>query len=293
MIAWLTAPGAFELAPDADLDDVNCASGEIRLIAAAEGSCEVTFDGMQATIAGDKVMLLRGGALTSIARSPDFRMAQIALRLGPARPGVLSPADIYAAYPDYREFCTLKQRCFVFHDKQAHILSARGLIAAYQHYDATERDLLIGCELATLMICAASACVRPGESEPQGNRHVRAAIHFMRDNYMFDITTADIARAAGVHVGHLHRLFSEQTGSHPGQYLTGLRIEKAKFLLARTDLSMLNISKLCGIATQQYFSRCFKRQVGVTPQDYRRTYAVTCDYHNNVARYETTDFGEV
>ncbi len=293
MNGWLTAPGAFELAPDADLARVDCGPGEIRLIAAAEGSCEVAFDGSCATIAGDKVLLLRGGAPASLTRSPDLRIAQIALRLGPARPGVLSPADIYAAYPDYREFCALKPHCFVFHDKQAHVLSARGLIAAYQRYDAPERELLTGCALAALMICAASACVRPGETEPQGNRHVRAAIHFMRDNYMFDITTSDIARAAGVHVGHLHRLFTEQTGSHPGQYLTGLRIEKAKFLLARTDLSMLSISKLCGIATQQYFSRCFKRQVGVTPQDYRRTYAVTCDYRNSAVRYETTDFGEV
>lgn len=293
MNAWLTAPGAFELAPGADLDRACCADGEIRLIAAAEGSCEVAFDGDRATIAGDKVLLLRGGAPTSIACSPDFRMAQIALRLGPARAGVLSPADIYAAYPDYREFCALRQRFFVFHDKQAHVLSARGLIAAYQSYESAERELFTGCELATLMICAASACVRPGEAAPQGNRHVRAAIHFMRDNYMFDITTVDVARAAGVHVGHLHRLFAEQTGSHPGQYLTGLRMEKAKFLLARTDLSMLSISKLCGIATQQYFSRCFKRQVGVTPQDYRRTYAVTCDYCNSAARYETTEFDEV
>lgn len=109
---------------------------------------------------------------------------------------------------------------------------------------------------------------------------------------MFDITTEDIARAAGVHVGHLHRLFAEQTGSHPGQYLNSLRMEKARFLLARTDLSMLSISKLCGIATQQYFSRCFKRCSGVTPQEYRRTYAVTCDYRS-MRTADTIDFREV
>ena len=82
MNGWLTAPGAFELAPDADLARVDCGPGEIRLIAAAEGSCEVAFDGSCATIAGDKVLLLRGGAPASLTRSPDLRIAQIALRLG-------------------------------------------------------------------------------------------------------------------------------------------------------------------------------------------------------------------
>ena len=77
-----------------------------------------------------------------------------------------------------------------------------------------------------------------------------------------------------------------------GQYLNSLRMEKARFLLARTDLSMLSISKLCGIATQQYFSRCFKRCSGVTPQEYRRTYAVTCDYRS-MRTADTIDFREV
>lgn len=290
MNGWLMAPGALELAEASGTDEIGCAPGELRLIIATEGSCELKFDDGEVTIAGDKVLLLRGIAPRAISRSSDLRLTQIAMRLGPARTGVLSPEAIYAAYPDYREFCQLKARRFVFHDKQAHVLSMSALLQVYRKYEGPERDLLIGCALSTLLICAASACVRPGDSAPLGNRHVRAAIQFMRDNYMFNITTEDIARAAGVHVGHLHRLFTEQTGEHPGQYLNTLRMEKACFLLARTDLSMLSISKLCGITTQQYFSRCFKRHVGVTPQEYRRTYAVTCDYRG--MNFPTTDFSE-
>ena len=286
MNGWLRAQGAFELARDGS----EACAEEIRLLIAAEGSCEVGFGDGSVTLAGDRVLLMRGCAPLACTHSQGFRPAQIAMHLGPARRGVMSPAELYAAYPDYRAFCAREESRFVFHDRQAHVLSALAVIGAYQKYDSGERELLTGCALNSLLICAAGACVRPGESVPPGNRHVRAAIQFMRDNYMFDITTEDVARAAGVHVGHLHRLFTEQTGTHPGQYLTGLRMDKARFLLARTDLSMLNISKLCGIATQQYFSRCFKRQTGVTTQEYRRTYAVTCDYRS--VRPESMSFDE-
>ena len=292
MDGWLTGQGAFELGGISSAREITCAQNEMRLIIAPEGSCEVVFDDGAVTLAGDKVLLLRGAAPIAVRPSADARLCQISIKPGAARAGVMSPADMYAVYADYRGFCALDARHFLFHDKQAHVISASTLIASYQQYDACERELLTGCALCTLLLCAAAACVRPSESAPPGNRHVRAAIQFMRDNYMFDITTEDIARAAGVHVGHLHRLFAEQTGSHPGQYLNSLRMEKARFLLARTDLSMLSISKLCGITTQQYFSRCFKRCSGVTPQEYRRTYAVTCDYRS-MRTADTIDFREV
>ncbi len=292
MDGWLTGSGSFELIGISHESDIKCSPNELRLIIASEGSCEVTFDSGAATIAGDKVLLLRGEEPTAIKASDDLHLKQIAIGLGAVRPATMSPADMYSVYADYRAFCQLGGQHFLFHDKQAHVLSAISLIEAYQRYEGNERDLLTGCALSTLVLCAASACVHPSESAPLGNKHVRAAIQYLRDNYMFDITTDDIARAAGVHVGHLHRLFTEQTGTHPGQYLNNLRMEKACFLLARTDLSMLSISKLCGITTQQYFSRCFKRYTGITPQEYRRTYAVTCDYSTAYSS-NTVTFEEV
>lgn len=295
MDGWLIGRGSFELGGIYSSRAICCDANELRLVIAPEGSCEATFDEGTVTLAGDKVLLLRGEAPSAVHMSADARLCQISIRQGAAKPGIMSPAEMYAVYADYREFYSLNARHFLFHDKQAHVLSAQTLIAAYQQYDTCERELLTGCALSTLILCAAAACVRPADNAPLGNRHVRAAIQFMRDNYMFDITTEQIAQAAGVHVGHLHRLFTEQTGSHPGQYLNSLRMEKARFLLARTDLSMLSISKLCGIATQQYFSRCFKRYSGVTPQQYRRTYAVTCDYRSarTLETLDTIDFREV
>jgi two-component system response regulator YesN len=95
---------------------------------------------------------------------------------------------------------------------------------------------------------------------------------------MFSISTEDIARAAGVHVGHLHRIFPAETGMRIGEYLTHLRVEKAKSLLMHTDIPSSSIATRIGISSQQYFCRMFKKETGMSPQEYRKSYALTCHY---------------
>ena len=63
-----------------------------------------------------------------------------------------------------------------------------------------------------------------------------------------------------------------------GEYLTHLRIEKAKSLLMHTDISNASIASRTGINSQQYFCRLFKKETGMSPQEYRRSYALTCEY---------------
>ena len=107
---------------------------------------------------------------------------------------------------------------------------------------------------------------------------MRKALDYIEANYMVSISTEDIARAAGVHVGHLHRIFPEETGMTIGEYLTHLRIEKAKSLLMHTDIPNASIAARTGISSQQYFCRLFKKETGMSPQEYRKSYALTCGY---------------
>ena len=86
---------------------------------------------------------------------------------------------------------------------------------------------------------------------------------------------ADVAAAAGVHVGHLHRIFPAETGRRIGEYLTDLRMDKAKSLLMRTDLPSSRVATLSGVSSLPYFSRLFKQKTGMTPLEFRRSYAVT------------------
>ena len=71
---------------------------------------------------------------------------------------------------------------------------------------------------------------------------------------------------------HFNRLFKQETGKTPLQYLTELRLTHAKRLLCdHHRQSIETIAHECGFADSFYFSKCFKKHVGTSPQGYRNT----------------------
>lgn len=75
----------------------------------------------------------------------------------------------------------------------------------------------------------------------------------------------------GVSQNHLIQLFHKKYKITPVKYLNQLRIEKALHLLATTDKSIMNIALLCGFQSLSNFYDSFKRQVGITPKEYRKS----------------------
>ena len=68
---------------------------------------------------------------------------------------------------------------------------------------------------------------------------------------------------------YFSKLFKEATGENFIEYLTNIRIDKAKELLEKSDLSMKEICAMCGYSDPNYFSRTFKKNVGLTPTEYK------------------------
>ena len=80
--------------------------------------------------------------------------------------------------------------------------------------------------------------------------------------------------AAMVHLspGHLGRVFKKETGMSISTYITKKRIAVAKQLLMKTNLSVTRISERVGISYSSYFTKIFKEQTGLTPQEFRAEY---------------------
>ncbi len=78
--------------------------------------------------------------------------------------------------------------------------------------------------------------------------------------------------AAMVHIspGHLGRVFKKETGMSISSYITKKRIAVAKQLLTKTSLSITRISERVGISYSSYFTKVFREQTGLTPQEYRQ-----------------------
>ena len=102
------------------------------------------------------------------------------------------------------------------------------------------------------------------------DRRIRRAIAHVKRHYGERLTLATVARVAGFAPNYFSRLFKRRERVPLELYIRGLRIERAKQLLATTDLEVKRVAQLSGFATQHYFARVFKRVVGMTPLAWRR-----------------------
>ena len=84
-------------------------------------------------------------------------------------------------------------------------------------------------------------------------------------------SVSDIARYAKITETHLRRVFQTHFSVSPTKYITLLRIEKAKTLLAFSNNSIKECAFLCGFTDQYYFSRAFKKELGLSPSEYLKS----------------------
>jgi len=106
-----------------------------------------------------------------------------------------------------------------------------------------------------------------GSGEPEA---LRRATAFIRRHYATPLTTREIAAAAGVSPATLQRLFAAWHGRGPAGYLGGLRLERAKALLATTRKPVAEIALDCGYSEQSALTRALRREAGVSPARFRR-----------------------
>lgn len=101
------------------------------------------------------------------------------------------------------------------------------------------------------------------------NDAISKAKIFIEENYKKDISLDDVSRTVDISPYYFSKLFKEETGENFIEYLTNLRIERAKKLLQMRDMSIKTVCLETGYSDPNYFSRIFKKQVGVTPTEYR------------------------
>jgi AraC-like DNA-binding protein len=119
-----------------------------------------------------------------------------------------------------------------------------------------------------LMLLRSLASGGPRESDVRPQL-IRRAAAFARQNFQRSISTADLAKAAGVSATRLHALFRRHLGRTPMAYVCDLRLEHAAALLAGTDLSIAEIALSCGYGDQTALTRAMRRHHGTTPAAYR------------------------
>jgi two-component system response regulator YesN len=98
---------------------------------------------------------------------------------------------------------------------------------------------------------------------------ITPAVNYLDANYDKQVMLADVAKAAHLSISRLAHLFKQQMGITVIDYLTNVRIERAKAMLLGTDQNCTEICFEVGYNNQSYFTRTFKAVVGMTPTKFR------------------------
>ena len=112
-------------------------------------------------------------------------------------------------------------------------------------------------------------------AKPRGKSHVvmeeiNAAVQYFHNNYNKPISIEEFAASQHMSVSWFIRNFKEYTNSTPAQYLLSLRISNAQTLLETTSYNVTEIADIVGYDNPLYFSRIFKKQVGLSPSEFRK-----------------------
>ena len=100
---------------------------------------------------------------------------------------------------------------------------------------------------------------------------VKNALAYIEENYREKLKLSDVADQIYVSQWHLSKLLNKHTGQNFSEILNTIRIEKAKELLKDPSLRIGDISEEVGFLDVAHFSRVFKKQAGISANEYRNT----------------------
>lgn len=106
---------------------------------------------------------------------------------------------------------------------------------------------------------------------PARSELVRATVEFIESHLDGDLSTAALARRAGLSERHLGRLFQDGVGTSPGKFVRRCRVEAAAHLLTSTRLTLETITARCGLGSVETLRQSFHARYGVSPSHYRAT----------------------
>lgn len=107
---------------------------------------------------------------------------------------------------------------------------------------------------------------------------------FINTNYNLQIGLDDMAKAAQISKFHLTRKFQKELGITPNNYLVKIRLENSvKLLTSQTNLTLEDIAKSVGFSCGNYYGKVFKKNFGVSPDEFRRN---SSSYEINRILYE-------
>lgn len=96
------------------------------------------------------------------------------------------------------------------------------------------------------------------------------SISYINNNYNMHIKIPDLAKMDGLSMTQYNLNFKKQMGMSPTKYIISLRMNTSKELIEASNLSLKQISSMCGYEDYNFFAKVFKQYIGISPKKYRK-----------------------
>lgn len=100
--------------------------------------------------------------------------------------------------------------------------------------------------------------------------NIELTLDYIYTHYTEDIKIYELAKISGLCVNRYINVFKGFTGLTPKEYIINFRLKKSCEIFNSTNFSVKQVSNMVGFQNQLYFSRIFKKYIGVTPSEYRK-----------------------
>ncbi|MBL4934612.1 AraC family transcriptional regulator [Clostridium sp. YIM B02515] len=126
------------------------------------------------------------------------------------------------------------------------------------------------CNLFTkeLMTLIGRYLIESGSDFHKQNKILEAAIDYFNEDFNKSINIKEYADRCNISCCWFIRSFKNYTGTTPAQYIINIRMDKAKSLLNSKSFTVSEVANIIGYDNPLYFSRIFKKNVGIAPTDY-------------------------
>ena len=133
-------------------------------------------------------------------------------------------------------------------------------------------DLLMHSRLLSLLNLVFYDAEIPETRNGKNYETIAKAKRFVEAHLEDRISLKDIAASVHLSEIYFHNIFVESMGISPHQYLIDCRIEMAKKLLWNTNIPITVVAEKSGFGCQQYLNKVFKKETGLTPVSYRKSF---------------------
>lgn len=123
--------------------------------------------------------------------------------------------------------------------------------------------------LLALLGCVEQLLSEAETDRPRGVDLFHGICIYIQENFHRPITRDSIAERFNLSPGHLSRLFRDKGHMRLADYITRVRLERAKFMLRKYHFHLAEVAQRCGYPDVNYFCRVFRHKAGVTPSQYR------------------------